>query len=388
MAQRNLLTALQVKSLKAGVHKDGGNLFLRVRKTGTRSWVFRYKVESKATEIGLGATHVCTLADARGKAELGRKALDQGRDPRPAMNPEATQVGTTFEAYAKQLIEAKTPGWRDGSKTAAQWLSSLEAYVFPLIGSKRPAEVSLDNVKTILEPIWEKKTETATRVRQRVEATLAYAAVIERDDRRNVAAWENNLSFILAAPRKIAPHINHASLSYGKLPALMAGLRTKPFTSSHCLRFLILTAARSGEARGARWSEIDLAAGVWTVPASRIKAGVEHKVPLTGEALAILTLMASQRLNDNELVFPGPVGVLSDVALNKALHTFETGVTVHGMRSSFRQWGAECTEYPPHVLELALAHGDANKVQAAYQRSKLVDIRRKLMVDWDNYLAN
>ena len=223
-------------------------------------------------------------------------------------------------------------------------------------------------------------------MRQRIEAVLDYAAVHEGSDRRNPARWKGNLDKVLQAPRKVTKPKHHAAAPYIEVPAIVAALAIKDSTSALCLRFSILTAARSGEARGARWSEVDLKEKVWTIPASRMKAGREHRVPLSTEAVAILTSMQPRKLEECDLVFPGGRGgLLSDVAVNKTLHAEAPSFTAHGFRSSFREWGAETTSFPSAVLELALAHVDTNKVQAAYQRSDLFERRKALMTDWGKY---
>jgi integrase len=256
-----------------------------------------------------------------------------------------------------------------------------------VIGAKLPAEVSLADVKAILLPIWATKTETAQRVRGRIEAVLDYAAVHDLcDGTRNPARWKGVLDKVLPAPRKVATREHHAAAPYADVPSIMAALAGKSHVSALCLRFLILTAARSGEARGARWDEIDLDAATWTIPASRMKAARPHRVPLSAPALEILKTMRSLRRPEGDLVFHGDRGgVLSDVAVNKTLHSIAPAVTVHGFRSSFRVWCEEQTSFPRSVTEAALAHVNADKVEAAYQRSDLFERRRELMQVWGNY---
>lgn len=381
-----LLTARDVATKPEGFHADGGNLFLRVR-GDSRVWIFRYKTAGKQKSIGLGATHSRPLAEARDLATQLRNAIVNGKDPsseyKKMIHPTPTTV--TFKAYALALIAAKQPSWRN-KKHAQQWLNTLTQYAFPYVGNKSLSSITLEDIKAILLPIWQTKTETASRLRMRIEAVLDYAIVHEQSDRRNPARWKNNLSMILPSPRKIKKAIHLAAAAYQDVPRIMAELRNKDSLSAHCLRFLILTAARSGEARGALWSEIDLAQKVWRISSERMKAKREHAVPLCDEAIAIIQKVTEWKTQHAERVFQGSRGgLLSDVAINKLLHSIAPTVTVHGFRSSFRIWGAETTSTPSAVLELALAHVNQNKVEAAYQRSDLFEHRRELMRLWGDY---
>lgn len=394
MAQINRLSPLKIKgALDAGWHADGGNLFLRVRDSGSRSWFFRYKrkVEGKAadkvTEIGLGTPTDRDLKEVRRIAGLMRTALANGDNPADVLKAKDARPPLTFKESAEELIAAKKLGFRN-AKHIQQWSNTLATYAYPLIGEKTAEAITLADVKDILSPLWATKTETATRLRQRIEAVLDYAAVHEESDRRNPARWRGNLDKVFQAPRKVTKPQHHAAAPYAMVPKLMAALKRKDSTSAFCLRFTILTAARSGEARGACWSEIDEAGECWTIPASRMKAGREHKVPLSAEALAILKKMKPRKIAGSDFIFAGPTGgLLSDVAVNKTLHADMPDVTVHGFRSSFRDWGAETTAYPSAVLEAALAHTNNNKVEAAYQRSDLFQRRKELMASWAGYIA-
>ena len=380
-----LLAARQVDTLGAGFHSDGGNLYLRVKETGARSWVFRYKQAGRVREMGIGSKDDRSLAGARKLAGDMRTALADGRDPAELLIRRDT-TAMTFADYAVELIETKRPSWRN-AKHAAQWTATLRQYAFPSIGNKLPADVTLADVKAILLPMWATKTETATRLRQRIEAVLDYAAVHEKaHGRYNPARWKANLDMVLPAARKVTKRVHHAAAPYADVPGILSTLRDKDFLSAHCLRFTILTAARSGEARGAMWNEIDMAAKTWTIPEHRMKAGVLQRVPLCDEAMEILVKMREWRMGDSERVFMGERGsLLSDVAINKTLHSIAPDVTVHGFRSSFRMWGAETTAYPSAVLEAALAHVNPNEVEASYQRSDLFERRRELMQAWGNY---
>lgn len=385
-----ITAARQVMAVGPGFHGGGAsNLYLRVRETGSRSWVFRWRHQGKPTDLGLGSPPDRGLADAREVAGQMRAAIIKGLHPASVLaaeNPPIETAPKTFRLYAAEVVEAKKLGFKN-AKHKAQWASTLEAYAYPTIGNKRPAEVTVGDVKAILEPLWATKTETASRLRGRIEAVIDYAAVIEGDDRRNPARWRGNLDKLFQAPRKVSAVKHHPAAPYAEVPAIMRALRQRPTMSAYVLRFSILTAARSTEARDARWSEIDLATGTWTIPKERMKANRPHVVPLSVEALEILDTVKSHKWPESDRVFPGPLGgLLSDVAVNKTLKSIRPGVTVHGFRSSFREWGAECTQYQAGVLEAALAHTDANKVQAAYQRSNLVELRKVMMKDWADYL--
>ncbi len=381
----HIITPISVKTLPTGFHADGGNLYLRVKDTGARSWVFRYKQAGKVTELGLGAINDRSLKQARELAAKMRSAVKEGKNPAPLVKEKLDPLAKTFKDYALELIESKRAGWRN-AKHAQQWENTLEQFTYSKIGAKLPADISLADVKSILLPMWATTTETAVRLRGRIESVLDYAAVHEDADRRNPARWKGNLDKVLPPPRKVTKVIHHPAASYNEVPDIMSRLRNKDTASAYNLRFTILTAARSGESRGALWSEIDTQAKVWTIPAERMKAGREHKVPLCDEAIEILAIMKTWNINNSDIVFiGGREKCLSDVAINKTLHAINPNVTVHGFRSTFRVWGAETTSTPSAVLELALAHVNQNEVEAAYQRSDLFERRRDLMTVWGNY---
>lgn len=386
MTKIKLISARSVERLPSGFHSDGGNLFLRVR-DDSRVWFFRYKKAGKQRSIGLGATHTRSLAQAREIAALMRTAIANGKNPADELKSRSKSVHMTFKIYASAFIEAKRESWRN-SKHAKQWNSTLEQYAYPLIGNKQPVDITVTDLKAVLSPIWATKTETASRVRMRIEAILDYAAVHEDHDRRNPARWKGNLDKLFPAPRKISKPIHFSAAIYSDIPRIMLTLRNKNSLSAYCLRFTILTAARSGEVRGATWGEMDINQKVWKIPATRMKANRTHTVPLCDEAIEILNIMQQLQSDNTTLVFPGERGGrLSDVAVNKTLHAIAPGITVHGFRSSFRVWGAETTNIPNAVLELALAHVNKNQVEAAYQRSDLFERRRELMRAWGNYCA-
>lgn len=381
----DLIPPISVNKLPTGFHADGGNLYLRVKDTGARSWVFRYKQAGKVTELGMGATTSRTLKQARVLAIKMRTALKEGKNPAPLIKEKLLTNAMTFKDYALELIEAKRTEWRN-AKHAQQWENTLEQFAYPKIGAKLPADVTLADVKAVLMPLWTTKTETAVRLRGRIEQVLDYAAVHEDADRRNPARWKGNLDKVFPQPKKVSKVVHHPSAPYIEVPDIMSHLRGKDTASAYNLRFTILTASRSGESRGALWSEIDMANKVWTIPASRMKAQREHKVPLCDEAIEVLTIMKEWNIKDADIVFMGSRETsITDVAINKTLHAINPNISVHGFRSSFRVWGAETTSTPSAVLELALAHVNQNEVEAAYQRSDLFDRRRDLMTVWGNY---
>ena len=380
----DIISPNTVKTLPTGFHADGGNLYLRVKDTGARSWVFRYKQAGKVTELGLGSITSRSLKQARTLASKMRSAIGEGKNPAPLVKEKLDLSAKTFKEWALELIESKRAGWRN-VKHAQQWENTLEQFAYPKLGDKIPADISLADVKSVLLPMWTTTTETAVRLRGRIESVLDYAAVHEDADRRKPARWRGNLDKVLPQPKKIAKVKHHPAADYNDVPKIMDELRTKDSLSAYNLRFTILTAARSGESRGALWSEMDIPNKVWTIPAKRMKAEREHKVPLCDEAIELLELMKKWNLGNSEFVFSSRKNFISDSAVNKTLHLINPNITVHGFRSSFRVWGAETTSTPSAVLELALAHVNQNEVEAAYQRSDLFERRRDLMISWGDY---
>jgi integrase len=394
----HILTARQVATAGVGSHADGGGLYLRVKPTRSKSWIFRYTRPgtSKVTELGLGALHTRTLAEARALAADLRRALAEGKDPAEVLRPakEKEHGLRTFADCARALIEAKRPGWRN-AKHAAQWVSTLETYAFPVIGHKAPADVSLADVLKILTPIWSTKTETASRLRQRIEAVLDYAAVHGLRSNDNPARWKGVLDKVLPAPSSVTTKAHHPALPYERVADFMAALREQHGMAARCLEFVILTACRSGEARGATWDEIDLEAATWTIPAHRMKARREHRVPLSKPALELLKSLP--RIEGEPYVFPAPSGgALSDMSLTVLIRRMQgypskwvdkagAPIVVHGFRSTFRTWCEEQTSFPRSVTEAALAHVNADRVEAAYLRSDLFEKRRALMEAWADY---
>ncbi len=387
------LTALGVKRLQTpGRYGDGGGLWLQVRDAERRSWLFRYTLHGKAREMGLGASADMPLAEARDAATAARKLVRDGVDPidhRNAVRAAArSEAGAhTFRQAADRYIASHEAGWRN-AKHAQQWRASLANYAHPGIGDQRVSTIDTAAILRVLEPIWRTKPETASRVRGRVQSILDYATAQGWRVGDNPARWRGHLSELLPPPRKLARVEHFAALPWAEAAAFMAELQTKSGTAALALRFVILTACRTGEAIGARWREIDTAAAVWTVPAERMKAGTEHRFPLSGPALAVLAEMAPLRTAPESFVFPGGAKGkhLSNMALTALLRRMERGdLTVHGFRSTFRDWASEETSYSREVAEMALAHSLKDRTEAAYRRGDLFAKRAAMMADWASF---
>lgn len=377
------LSSLRVKHSKPGRHADGKGLYLFVKPSGTKSWVLRVQVGNRRRDFGIGSTDIVTLTEARVKAAAWRKIAKEGRDPSAEAKIEL--FGThSFRTAAVKYHAAVKSGWKN-AKHGAQWLATMEAHVFPKLGSKPVKDIDAAAIQATLLPIWLSIPETARRVRQRIGGVLDYA---HSQGWRDVEAPMRAVAKGLPQQPKQNGHF--AAMPHTELPAFLTKLRSKDLSvGCTALQFLILTAARSGEVRGAIWNEIDVKASTWTIPALRMKAGVEHVVPLTEAATALLQKAAIWRSDQHGLVFPSRTGrQLSDMTLSKVLKTTKVGFTVHGFRSSFRDWVAETLpSVPAAVAEAALAHTVPNKVEAAYRRTKFIDQRRDLMKIWANYLA-
>ncbi len=389
MAAPGKLNTLAIHRLtRPGAYTDGGGLYLRIRPGGGREWAFRYKVRGRQHWMGLGPERDITLAEARQKARDGRRLLLEGLDPITVQRArKAGGSGVTFATALDGYLGAHTAGWRN-AKHAAQWRATLDAYALPKLGTMPVAKIETADVLAVLAPIWTAKTETASRVRGRIEAVLDHAKAHGWRTGENPARWRGHFDKLLPAKAKLAPVEHHAAVHWRGLPCVLDALSRQGGTSALAVRFAALTAARSGEVRGARWNEMDLDAAVWTVPGPRMKAGKPHRVPLCDAALAILRIMLPLRRRPDDLVFPGGrVGrPLSDVALAKAMRAAAgPGVTVHGLRSTFADWCAEATSYPRELAEAALAHTLRDKVEAAYQRGDLIERRRELMAAWARF---
>lgn len=382
------LTAIKVANLKAkGLHLDGDGLYLRITAGGTKSWMFRFARDGTTHDMGLGPLSTVPLARARELAAEARRQRLEGVDPiearkaRRATTRLAEARGTTFRACAEQLIASHEVSWRN-PKHRAQWPATLKAYAYPVIGDLPVMAVDTTSVLQVLEPIWATKPETASRVRGRIEAVLDWAKARALREGQNPAQWRGHLDHLLPARSKVRRVRHHPALPYAELPAFVVQLQARDGIAARALEFVILTASRTGEALGARWEEINVGQRMWTVVPERMKAGREHRVPLSARAVAIVQEMAEIRQSD--FVFAGMKHgrPLSDMALLMLLRDMRPGMTVHGFRSTFKDWAAECTDTPNFVSEAALAHVVADKVEAAYRRADLFEKRRKLMEAW------
>lgn len=385
------LTARKVDTIKTpGLFADGGGLYLQVTAAGAKTWIFRYSLAGRRRDMGLGSTSLVGLALAREKAQEARKLVKDGIDPIEDKKAQAAAVALdaanarTFKECAEAYIEAHRAGWKN-PKHAAQWPSSLETYAYPIIGALPIAAIDTPLVLQVLNPIWNTKTETANRLRGRIEMILDYARVKGYRTGDNPARWRGHLDHTLLSRDKASPRGHHASLPYADIPAFWPRLQAQDGIGARALEFCILTAGRTGEVLGARWDEIDTEAATWTVPADRMKAGQEHRVPLTAPALALLRKMAAIRTG--EFVFPSqsPKRPSSNMIMAMTLRRMKVAATPHGFRSTFRTWAAEKAHAAHEVAEAALAHVEGNKTVAAYQRGDLFERRRRLMEVWATY---
>lgn len=379
------LTVIQISKAKPGRHADGKGLYLLVKPSGAKSWVLRIQVNGRRRDFGLGSADLVSLSDARDKAMEGRKLARNGLNP--AMEwKKAREVMPTFEEAARRYHKHVMQGWKNG-KHRDQWLSTLKTHAFQTIGDRQVTEIDAAAIQSVLLPIWLKLPETARRVRQRIGAVLDYA---HGQGWRAIEAPMRAVAKGLPRQPRKAGHF--AAMPYQALPQLMAKLRAADISIGRlALQFAILTAARSGEVRGATWEEIDWEGKQWNIPAERMKTGEPHSIPLSAAAVAVLEEARKLGSRSQKVpIFPGMRGgPLSDMTLTKVLRTADGGhYTVHGMRSAFRDWAAERTRFPGEWAEAALAHTLANKVEAAYRRTKFLDQRRGLMADWAEYLSD
>lgn len=377
---KHLLNPNRIDALKEpGRYADGAGLFLFVRPTGSKNWIIRVQKDGRRRDIGLGGYPKLSLAKARQRALEVHTHIEDGLDP--VIERKKAAGCPTFEEAAKDRHAELAPGFRN-TKHAAQWLSSLTAYAYPALGKLTVDRIQSAHVRDALLPIWLEKPETARRVHQRVVDVLVWA--VAKQYRADVPLLTSKA---LRLPRQGATVSHHAAMDFDKVPAFFASLRTRDGVSRLALETIILTAARSGEIRGATWDEVDLERGLWTIPAKRMKAGREHIVPLSEPAIAAFKRAVAFKRVGNDLVFPGLVRgkPLSDMAFTKFLRDLGSPVTTHGFRSSFRDWCAECTDYPAEVAEMALAHAIGSKVEAAYRRGNLLEKRRELMNAWARF---
>ncbi|SAK39272.1 tyrosine-type recombinase/integrase [Caballeronia ptereochthonis] len=394
MRTLNRLTAIHVtRTKKPGVYSDGGGLYLQVSRTLAKSWLFRYMRQGKARGMGLGPVHTVSLVEARIKALDCRRQLVNGIDPlddklakRRAEKREHTK-SLPFRDCASQYIEAHRQSWKNG-KHAAQWESTLATYAYPVVGDMPVSEIDTDEIVQVLEPIWATKTETATRLRGRIEAILAWATVRRYRAGLNPARWKGHLDQLLAKPSRLQKVQHHAALPYSDAPDFMKLLRAQEGTAALALQLVILTASRTNEVIGARREEFELASALWTIPPERMKAKREHRVPLSAAAVELLKPLLEA--SSGEFVFPASrVGKhLSNMAMLQLLKRMEReDLTVHGFRSTFKDWARETTDYPREVSEAALAHVIGDQTEAAYARGDLFMKRASLMQDWSDYLT-
>jgi integrase len=392
MAKSNLLTAVQVTKLREpGRYADGGGLYLQISKWKTKAWLFRYERGGRERQMGLGPLDIVSLADARERAREARRQLLEGLDPIDARNRarEARELEAarriTFGECAGSFITAHAPGWRN-EKHAAQWRATIKTYAEPVIGDLAVAAVDTTLILKVLEPIWTTKTETANRVRGRIEQILDWAKVRGYRAGENPARWKGHLDHLLARKSKVAKVKHRPALPYADMPAFAAELRKHSGVSARALEFLILTVARTNEVIGARPGEFDLKQRIWVVPPERTKSEREHRVPLCDRAVAILEEIGG--LPEAGFVFRGPRGAaLSNMAMLELLRGMRPGLTVHGFRSTFKDWAAETTRHENIVTEMALAHKIDDEVEAAYRRGDLFEKRRALIRDWETYCA-
>lgn len=375
------LTVAKIKTLREpGRYGDGDGLMLLVSASGAQSWVLRVRIEGKRRDIGLGSTKVMTLAEARAKAIELRREIAQGLDP-ITEKKRAKVVVPTFKAAALQVHEEQKATWKNG-KHQNQWINTLETYAFPFFGDRLVNAIEGPDIRKALLPIWLSKPETARRVRQRVGAVLDWSYV--NGFRASEAPTR---SLARGLPRQPKDDGHFAAMSYANVPAFIARLRERVSVGRVALEALILTAARSGEIRGATWSEVDLENGLWSIGADRMKMGKAHTVPLAPQAIDAFERAKGFSAPCTDLVFPGMrlKRPMSDMTLLKIVRDADVGVTVHGFRSAFRDWVAEETNVPGEVAEAALAHANLNKVEAAYKRTDFLEKRRQLMRDWADF---
>ncbi|HZH10678.1 MAG TPA: integrase arm-type DNA-binding domain-containing protein [Microvirga sp.] len=379
--QLHTLSARTVATLtKPGRHSDGGGLYLNITASGARSWVFMWKVSGKRREMGLGSLRDVSLSKARDRAAEARQKLADGLDP-IAVRDKPRMM--TFGEAADALIESMSSSWRN-EKHRAQWKMTLTVYCEPL-RDMPVAAIGTEDVLRVLKPLWTTKPETASRLRGRIERVFDFARARGQGGGENPARWRGHLDAVLPKRAKLTRG-HHKAMPFDKVPAFIEALRGREGIAPRALEFAVLTAARSGEVMGARWGEINLEARVWTVPAVRMKAGREHRVPLSTRAVEILQDMQRRRLSD--LVFPGTKAErpLSAMALEMVLRRMKVDVTVHGFRSAFRDWVGECTHFPREIAEAALAHLVGDTVERAYRRGDALEKRRELMEAWANFL--
>ena len=393
--QLNRLSAKTVASKKhAGLYCDGGGLYLQVTPSGSKTWIFRYRspLTQKLRDMGLGPIHSVGPPEARQRAAAKRALIQSGLDPIEAREEETRRRAVeaakaiSFSQCAAAYIESHKAGWRN-AKHADQWTNTIKTYAEPVIGPLPVQDIDTRLVLKILEPIWVSKSETASRLRGRIESILDWAKARSYRSGENPARWKGHLSQLLPALSKKERVTHHAAMPFAEVGALISRLRELSGVTARCLEFTILTAARTNEAINATPEEFDLTGATWTIPASRMKAKREHRVPLSPRAVEIVREMLALKA---EHIFPGAKRgkPISNMAMLNLLERMGVDVTTHGFRSSFRDWAAERTSFPHEVCEMALAHTISNAAEAAYRRGDLLEKRQKLMQAWSDFLTS
>lgn len=384
------LTPRKVAGFGPGDHGVGDNLWVIVSPHGRKRWEFRYSVARKAHAMSLGSVDLVTPDEARMRVLELRGGIANGRYPE-LMRRKSGRVerATTFREVAEDCIAAQVEGWKNG-KSEGQWRQSLETYAYPTLGDMQVAAITTDDVYAVLKPIWATKAETAGRLRARMEKVFNRALARKLMQGDNPARFKGNLDHLLVHQSKVKRVKHHPALPFAEMAQFMGELRKREGVAARAFEFAILTAARTSEALGARWSEIDMASGVWTIPAERMKLPREHRVPLTGVALDLLKKLP--REEDSDFVFISPMSKgqpMSNMALLATLKRMNrTDITAHGFRSTFRDWASETTSHDSNVVEMALAHAIGNAAEAAYRRGDLFEKRKLLMSDWASHCGN
>jgi integrase len=396
---RRDLTAAEVakqRKIPGSARRVSKNLYLQVKDSGSASWLFRYMLDRETHWMGLGSYDNFSLAEARQRARSNRQLLDDDLDPLQHKRQQRTadQVkaakALTFGAAAEQYLAAQSQGWNPKHKW--QWETTFRGTARTPAATAAINDLPIDSITTalmlkVLEPLWARTPETASRIRGRIESVLGWATARGYRDGENVARWKGHLDKLLPAPSKLRRVEHHPALPYAEAPAFMAELRGIPFTSARALEFTILAVARTNEVIGATWGEFDLGAKVWAIPGARMKAGKAHTVPLSERVIEILKALPREPGNDHVFIGGKAGAGLSNMAMLKLLKGMRPGLTVHGFRSTFRDWCAERTNYANHIVEMALAHTVGDKVEAAYRRGDLLAKRAKLMDAWASYCA-
>lgn len=397
MVKASKLTQLQAVKLKnSGLYGDGAGLWLKVTDQGSKSWIFRFTRAGRERWMGLGSFPDVSIAEARDTAAEYRKKIRNGIDPLQEKQDQAAALqasrakAVTFDWCAEQYVNAHKAGWKN-AKHIDQWRNTITTYASPIVGTVTVDKIDTTHVMKILEPIWVAKAETASRLRGRIESVLDWATVRKYRTGENPARWKSHLDHLLPARAKLARVQHHAALPWVEMGKFMIALRQQTGIGARALEFAILTAARSGEVRGMTWAEVDLKSGMWIVPAQRMKAGNEHRVPLNKQAIEVLQQIKGDAvIVDTNFVFPGQKEAkpLSDMSLTAVLRRMgRSDITAHGFRSTFRDWAAEATNYPRDMAEMALAHTVGDKVEAAYRRGDMLEKRRNMMDDWAKHCA-